>query len=138
MNERLALDSNAVRAVLAFEPAVLRAVGETDLVMPCMVVAENVAGWHSLVERYKRQQDEPRLADALGRLCDFHEFVRDMQLLRYTPSAQAVYASLRKGRGNRGRDDLRIAAICIAHDVPLLTRNVRDFDDLPDLKLRTW
>jgi tRNA(fMet)-specific endonuclease VapC len=103
-----------------------------------VVLAESLTGWHLLLERYRRKQDEAGLAAALNHLCEFQEFTRDLDLLRYTPEAQATFASLRQGRGKRGRDDLRIAAICIAHNVPLLTRNVRDFEDLPNLKLKTW
>jgi len=34
--------------------------------------------------------------------------------------------------------DLKIAAICIAHDATLLTRNVRDFEAIPGLRVENW
>jgi tRNA(fMet)-specific endonuclease VapC len=138
MSGIIGLDANAVKAMQEFDPAALRSIGNDSVAIPCVAAEEVVSGWHLLIDRYKRQQDELRLGQAYTRFCEFHEFTHGIPLLRYTPEAQATYVSLRKGRGNRGRDDFRIAAICIAHDVPLLTRNVRDFDDLPGLKLRTW
>ena len=59
-------------------------------------------------------------------------------ILRYTPEALAVYRSLTPRRGNRSRQDLRIAAICLAHHVPLITRNISDFADVEGLQLLDW
>lgn len=134
----LALDSNAVRAAVCRDVELHALLAGRDPCLPCVVLSESVSGWQDLIARYNRRQQEERLAEALDRLSEFHELAREMAILRYTPTAQRVYASLRSGRGNRSRNDLRIAAICIAHEVPLLTRNVADFDDLPGLTVRTW
>jgi tRNA(fMet)-specific endonuclease VapC len=34
--------------------------------------------------------------------------------------------------------DLKIAAICLAHDATLLSRNLRDFEKVPDLRTENW
>ena len=34
--------------------------------------------------------------------------------------------------------DVKIAAICLTHDLTLLTRNVRDFDGIPSLRIDNW
>ena len=34
--------------------------------------------------------------------------------------------------------DLKIAAICIAHDPLLLTRNLVDFEKVPGLQVENW
>jgi predicted nucleic acid-binding protein len=34
--------------------------------------------------------------------------------------------------------DLKIAAICLAHDSMLLTRNLSDFDGIPGLRVENW
>jgi len=34
--------------------------------------------------------------------------------------------------------DLKIAAICLAHDATLLTRNVADFQNIPGLRVENW
>ncbi|MEK7992614.1 MAG: PIN domain-containing protein, partial [Planctomycetota bacterium] len=47
-------------------------------------------------------------------------------------------ADLRRGRGNRGRADLRIAATALTAGATLVTRNERDFSDLPGLKVANW
>ena len=134
----VALDSNAVRAALRRDVDLLLLLAGQELCIPCVVLNEAVSGWQDLIGRSLRQQYEHRLAEALDRMVEFHELVREMAILRYSPDAQRLFVSLRAGRGSRGRNDLRIAAICIAHSVPLVTRNLSDFDDLPGLILRTW
>ncbi len=34
--------------------------------------------------------------------------------------------------------DLRIASIALSHDMTVLTRNVRDFEQVPDLRIEDW
>lgn len=92
----LALDANALKAVQEYEPAALRSIEGDELALPCVALEECLTGWHLLIDRFKRQQDELRLGQAYGRLCELHEFTRDLALLHYTPEAQSIYTSLRK------------------------------------------
>jgi predicted nucleic acid-binding protein len=34
--------------------------------------------------------------------------------------------------------DLKIAAIALVHDVPLLSANLRDFQQIPHLRVANW
>jgi tRNA(fMet)-specific endonuclease VapC len=101
------------------------------------VLEEGLRGWLEQVHRARQKRDEARLAASLKRLEEFHTLVRQLPILDYSPAAQGLFSQLGAGRGNRDRNDLRIAAICLAHGVPLLTRNIRDFDDIPGLTVET-
>ena len=60
-------------------------------------------------------------------------------LLPYDPAADDLYKSWRTAKVKcGGTQDLRIAAICVAHDATLMTYNKRDFDKVPELKLSVW
>jgi tRNA(fMet)-specific endonuclease VapC len=37
-----------------------------------------------------------------------------------------------------GRSDLLIACICLADGATLVTRNLKDFQGVPDLRLENW
>lgn len=61
-----------------------------------------------------------------------------MQLLPYDTVAHDLFESLRMTCRRIGTMDLRIACIAIANNALLLTRNVRDFRQVPRLAFEDW
>jgi len=63
-------------------------------------------------------------------------------LLAFDLPAAQVYGELRaqlETRGTRLADpDLRIASIALAHDLTLVTGNLRHFARVPDLRVENW
>jgi len=59
-------------------------------------------------------------------------------LLPFDADAAAKFKSLQRLRLRAGTMDVKIAAICLTHDLTLLTRNVRDFDGIPSLRIDNW
>ena len=66
--------------------------------------------------------------DQLGRL----------QVLPYNQLSHGLFTKWRATKLRIGTQDLRIAAICVAHDATLVSRNQRDFDKVSELKLSVW
>jgi tRNA(fMet)-specific endonuclease VapC len=64
--------------------------------------------------------------------------LRQLTILSYTPQAEVQYQQWRKQRLRGSTHDLRIAAVCIAHAVTLVTRNRRDFEHIPGLSVEFW
>ncbi len=52
--------------------------------------------------------------------------------------AAEQYETLRRMHIRIGTQDLKIATTCLAHDATLLTRNLRDFNKVPDLRAEDW
>ena len=61
-----------------------------------------------------------------------------MTVLSYTPQADALYRQWRHQRIRVGTHDLRIGAICVAHVATLISRNRRDFGQVPGLRVEFW
>jgi tRNA(fMet)-specific endonuclease VapC len=65
-----------------------------------------------------------------------------IRLVGFDEHAARVYAQLRvdlEAEGQRlGDADLRIAAICVAHDLTLVSGNVRHFERVPGLRVENW
>lgn len=57
-----------------------------------------------------------------------------VQLLGYEVNAADEFERLRQTKVRVGTKDLRIAAICLANDATLLTRNSQDFGRVPGLR----
>ena len=61
-----------------------------------------------------------------------------LQVLPYNQLAHDLFSQWRSAKVRIGTQDLRIAAICVAHDATLVSRNKRDFDKVSELKLSVW
>lgn len=66
------------------------------------------------------------------------DFFAKWHVLPFDRAASERYANLRNRRIRIGSMDLRIAAIAIAHGGTLLSRNLRDFDQIPELRVEDW
>ena len=58
--------------------------------------------------------------------------------MSFDAAAADRFDSLRAARVHVGTLDLRIAAIALANDKTVLTRNVRDFRKVPGLRVEDW
>jgi tRNA(fMet)-specific endonuclease VapC len=61
-----------------------------------------------------------------------------MDILSYDVRAHAIFQSLQAQKIRIGTQDLKIAAIALANDAVLLTRNRRDFEKVPNLLIEDW
>jgi tRNA(fMet)-specific endonuclease VapC len=59
-------------------------------------------------------------------------------ILAHSQHAELLVQSWRKQKIKVGISDLRIAAICVAHSATLISRNRRDFDQVPGLLIEYW
>ena len=73
----------------------------------------------------------------------FEQSGRDLAkiaIVRFNPAAAAQFDLLRRNKKLKkiGRGDLLIASIALAHRATLATRNVRDFRQVPGLRVENW
>lgn len=61
-----------------------------------------------------------------------------LNILDYDASSESIYQRLRLQRIRAGSQDLRIAAITLANNSTLVTRNRSDFAKVPRLMLEDW
>lgn len=96
---------------------------------------EQCCGWlsslakaKSMLEQIERYQ---RLARHLQNYCG-------LRVLPFDERAAIEFQRLKSAKIRVGTMDLRIAAIALALDATLLTRNLRDFIKVPGLKIEDW
>lgn len=61
-----------------------------------------------------------------------------MHVLPFDLAAQSQFAALQAQRIRLGRMDLPIGSIALAHRAVLITRNLRDFQNIPGLVVEDW
>ena len=63
---------------------------------------------------------------------------RRVQVLGFDEAAATEFERLKQSRIRIGTMDLKIAAIALARGATVLTRNLRDFRQVPGLKVEDW
>ena len=66
------------------------------------------------------------------------EFFKTANLLQFSEAAGNIYTELVKQKIRVGTQDLRIAAITLSVNGILVTRNFKDFEKVPNLRLEDW
>lgn len=135
-----AFDTDILSDLIGGRPAVVtRAAGipEADRGVPVTAAVETLRGWMAAIRRAEAGQGRIRLEVAYGEFSRTLTGLTKFQVIPYTAAADFLYQSWRKTI-RIGANDLRIGAICVAHSITLVTRNARDFNQVPGLKLDVW
>lgn len=105
-------------------------------VFTCIVaVEETTRGWLALLNQCKPGRDQ------LQGYASFHKSIdtlTKLPILPFDEEAAEIYHRLKSTHRRTGTMDLKIAAICMAHEVVLLTRNLADFANIDGLKVENW
>lgn len=106
-------------------------------VVASIVTAQEVSeGWSAFIRKQKAGSEK----QVHGYLQFQHslELLAELTILPFDGEAAAVFRRLRKELPRAGTQDLKIAAIALAHDAMVLTRNIVDFARVPDLRVENW
>jgi tRNA(fMet)-specific endonuclease VapC len=96
---------------------------------------EQMRGWLKYIAR----ADSPsKQVAAYGRLRMMLDDYRGRRVLDFDDDAAAIFQRLRASRIRIGTGDLRIAAIALAQNATLITRNLSDFRKVPGLPAQDW
>jgi tRNA(fMet)-specific endonuclease VapC len=132
------LDTDVLTLFEKGDPVVIRNViahTADGLAITVISVEEQLSGWYAQVRRVKRRD---LLAQAYQRLATNVEFLADMLILPFPEPAIVRYENLKTLGLNVRKMDLRIAAVTLEHGGILVTRNLRDFQRIPNLIVENW
>ena len=96
---------------------------------------EQTRGWLTFIARAKTVTAE---VDAYRKLERHLANYKRIKLLGFTANAAVEFQRLRKLGIRIGTMDLKIAAIAMVHGATVLTRNRRDFEQVPGLNIEDW
>ena len=107
----------------------------TDFFCPIIAFHEQIQGWTAYISRAHDTAGAIHgYAQLLQMLTDFNA----SQVLPFDQDAGDQFDQLRQQRIRIGTMDLRIVAIALARRFTLLTRNLRDFRQVPGLSVEDW
>ncbi len=106
-----------------------------ELATSVVTVEEQLTGWYTLLRQAK---DDQRLTHAYDRLTASIRFFAQMQVVSFSMSAAARFATFRQAKLKIGTLDLRIACIALEAKAILVSRNLADFGLIPGLVVEDW
>ena len=108
---------------------------DQDIATTVITLEEQMRGWLGWMNRAQDVRRQVPAYQELLRLCDF--FTR-WHVVLFDEQAASTLQGLRAQRIRIGTMDLKIAAIALVHDALLLSANLRDFQQVPNLRVANW
>ncbi|HMV47504.1 MAG TPA: type II toxin-antitoxin system VapC family toxin [Blastocatellia bacterium] len=96
---------------------------------------EQVRGWMAYLAKARLPEQQVK---AYSRLKGVLNHYLKITVLEFDEAVAAEFERLKQARVRIGTMDLRIAAIALTHNATVLTRNIVDFGQVPDLRVEDW
>lgn len=114
---------------------VVAAIQAESLGVTIISIEEQLDGRHAYLRRAKT---DVQTANACQGFTDSIRALSGTNIVTFSEAAIARYNSLLAMKLNVGKMDLRIAAIALEEGAAVVTRNLRDFQRVPELICENW
>lgn len=133
------LDTDHVSLILYNHPQVIANASLHKIAVTVITVQELFNGW---IGRINEPSQINNLPAFYTKLWTTVKYIQTVEILDFTLEAEACIKQLLKDnpplRKNRLQKDLRIAAIALSLNAIVVTRNYRDFSQVPGLTIVDW
>ena len=113
-------------------------VNAENLAVTIVTVEEVIRGWFNVINQASAPSQADKLVWPYTRLWDTLDDFKILNILKIDQNAFTIYTEFFRQRIRIGTQDLRIAAIVLANNAILVTRNNRDFSQVPGLVQEDW
>jgi tRNA(fMet)-specific endonuclease VapC len=96
---------------------------------------EQMRGWLTYLSKCKNIEQQ---IFAYERLSKFLDNFREIAVLEFDQNAPEIYKNLKSSKIRVGAMDLKIASIAISRKAILISRNLKDFEQVPNLVVKDW
>lgn len=96
---------------------------------------EQMRGWLTLLSKCKNIEQQ---VFAYERLNQFLDNFRKIAVLKFDENSAEIFKELKSNKIRVGTMDLKIASIAIANEAILVSRNLKDFEQIPNLSVKDW
>mgnify|MGYP001569403275 CR=1 FL=1 len=106
-----------------------------EIVTTIITFEEHMRGWLSFVAKAKTLEQQ---VYAYEKLNCFLESYRNTIVLPFDENAAEIYKNLKSNKIRIGSMDLKIASIAISRKAILVSRNLKDYEQVPNLVVNDW
>jgi tRNA(fMet)-specific endonuclease VapC len=106
-----------------------------DIVTTIITYEEQMRGWMAFLARMRSIDEQ---VFAYETLKQYFDYFKTLTVIDFDKNAAEIYKNLKSQKIRIGTMDLKIASIAISHNAILVSRNLRDFEEIPDLIIKDW
>ena len=136
------LDTDHITALQRRDPIFLQRfkfIDDSEIFVTIITLEEQIQGRFEQINIIKKNKDYEKLPRAYANLRETVYFFSKMNLLDFDESALDYYQNLSQQFPHKKiQQDLKIAAIALTHQMILVTRNSKDFNQISDLTVEDW
>lgn len=134
------LDTNILTALYAGHPLVIQRLQRLDDPQVATTIITKIELLQGRIAFLLKATDGESLLRAQSLLQETERLISEIQIISFDPAASEQFDRLKTHKSLRkmGRADLLIASIALSHRATLVTRNLKDFRQIPTLKLENW
>jgi len=96
---------------------------------------EQMRGWMAFIAKANSIEKQISAYEKLGR---FLESYRYIPVIQFDKKSGEIFQDLKSRKIKVGTMDLKIASIAISHNALLISRNLSDYDQIPNLRVEDW
>ena len=136
-----AFDTDVLTEILLGSPSYAERFAQVPLEeqgVPIVALEEIIRGRFNIIRQAEAGKSRISIAQAYLLLERTLRDINDVRILSFDQTAEHLVKDWRKNRTRGSTHDLRIAAICVCASATLVTRNRRDFQQIPNLLLEVW
>lgn len=114
----------------------IRSTPRQQLFTTSITIEEQLKGRLAYLGKYRNESHKS--AQGHAALVQTVRYFHAWNILLFNEEADAIFRQLQRRRIRIGTQDLRISAIALLHGFTVVTVNIRDFVQIPDLKVENW
>ncbi len=105
-----------------------------EIVTTIITYEEQMRGWMSYLAKMRSIDEQ---VFAYETLKQYFDYFKTLTVIDFDKNAAEIFKDL-KSKFRIGTMDLKIASIAISRNAILVSRNLRDFEDIPNLVVKDW
>ncbi len=136
-----AFDTDILTEILAGNPAYAERIANVPLpeqAAPIVAIEEIIRGRLNTIRQAEAGKARVTVEQAYALFEQTLDDLREVNVLSFPPEAEELVRKWRKKKIRGSTHDLRIAASCVICSATLVSRNRRDFQNIPGLSVEFW
>jgi tRNA(fMet)-specific endonuclease VapC len=106
-----------------------------EIVTTIITYEEQMRGWMAFLARMRSIDEQ---VFAYETLKQYFDYFKTLTVIDFDKNAAEIYKNLKSQKIRIGTMDLKIASIAISRNAILVSRNLRDFEEVPNLTVEDW